>query len=545
VDRSEGARAGEGVSIRGYTFQIDWSQQGHFTGTLEDLTVPSQSRVNTDTIEITVGRESQRTTSHATPARMNVGLRNDDKALSPENSSGPIYGKIFPGRRAQFLATTSTGATVPLIDGLLTGFSIDVNAVDNLFSGEVADAFARLGAENLSTQVYQGYRTGDALNTILDLVGWTGDRAIDPGATVMPYWWVEGDDPITAINNLVDCEGPPSIAYIQGSTFTFHDRHHRILNSAGTLTDIYGDAYTDTYGSGGSQSTFTHIIPAGSGPGGDYKIKAQSFTYDHGLGSIVNSVTFNVPVRLPADSDEVWATDDPIFMAAGDVTQIQASSSDPFVAAAVNMTVDSGTVSATLDRTSGQSCIITLTCTVTATITHLGVLAVGLPVSRTVKVTTEDTGSVARLQRQIWPDDAPRYCNVYDARAIADRIVATYATNRPALTFVISGYSTAAEDKILTLRISDRITVRNDAIGLNADFIVERLVYRIYRLDLIELEVGAQVVDPVQASTVFQFDVAGRGFDQGQFAAAGIDSAATVFQFDVAGHGFDQGVFAT
>jgi hypothetical protein len=41
------------------------------------------------------------------------------------------------------------------------------------------------------------------------------------------------------------------------------------------------------------------------------------------------------------------------------------------------------------------------------------------------------------------------------------------------------------------------------------------------------------------------FDTAGQGFNQGTFAADGLDDPATLFRFDVAGHGFNQGLMGS
>jgi hypothetical protein len=511
------------MSVRGYTFAVDWSQSGSFDRVLEDLS----GRVDPGTIEIVVGRESQKTTAHAVPGRMGITLSNNaDRYLSPENASSPIYGNILPGRRAQLRTTAGTAETM-LIDGVLTALSIAADGGGNPFTAEVSDGYARLGAAKLSTPLYTGYRTGDAINAILDLIEWPGLRSIDPGATLMPYWWVEGDDPATAINNLVDAEGPPSIAYIQGSTFYFHDRHHRILNARSQT----------------SQGTFTHIIPAGAGPGGDYKIESGSFVYDHGLADITNSVTYAVDVRIPGKSAEVWGLDDGFSINSGDTITITAQASDLFTDASVNIST-TATVTTSLDRTSGRAATITLACTGAGYVSHLGLQAIPIPVSRTVKVSASDAGSVARFGEQIWPDDVPQYVDQYDALAIANRIVAGYATNRPTVTFAIAGYNSATKAIIASLLVSDRIAVRNDSIGLNAEFMVERLTYRITQLDLIELVIGASITDPVQSTGAFTFDTSGLGFDQGSFATNGIDATSTVFLFDVAGQGFDQGLFA-
>jgi hypothetical protein len=46
--------------------------------------------------------------------------------------------------------------------------------------------------------MYAGIRTGDAVHRVLDAVGWPADlRDIDPGATVMPWWWLDDVEAFT------------------------------------------------------------------------------------------------------------------------------------------------------------------------------------------------------------------------------------------------------------------------------------------------------------------------------------------------------------
>jgi hypothetical protein len=209
-----------------------------------------------------------------------------------------------------------------------------------------------------------------------------------------------------------------------------------------------------------------------------------------------------------------------------------------------DITSDTGNVTATLSRDSGQSTIITLTASSATVVSRVALTATTIPVARQWKITSEDTSSVGTRGRHTWPTDAP-WANRYDAQAIADRIVATYATNRPVVTFEISSLAGATYmDQIRTRQISDRITIRDDQLGVNRDFIIERIQHTIRRFYDHRLQLTCEVPEPTQPANVFTFDVAGKGFDDGLFGVTGIDSAANVFQFDLAGHGFDQGVFA-
>lgn len=520
------------MTVRGHQLVIDWSQQGsHGAGTLEDVS----SYVLPGDITIAWGRNTDgEVTLASTAGTMAFILNNQAQLFSPENSSSPIAGKIMPGRAVQYQVTNAGTTYTPLL-GALDNFSVEGDPIST-FNASVLDGWGRPGARTLSTGLYQGIRTGDAIGYVLDAIGWTGGRDIDPGATFITWWWEEGTDADTAITKLVHSEGPPAIAYVSGGTFVFRDRHHRLLDAR----------------SQSSQGLFTHIYPEGTGPGGDFKIEAESFLYDNGLKTIVNTASFSVGVRAMAPLGEVWTSTDPLTAASGTATVI-VQPSDPFINAVVpsvaggEIQLQSGSVSGvTLSRTSGQSAILTITCTTDTVITRLALNANSIPVSRTVQVYANDPSSTGIFGIQNWPDaSVPIWANPYDAQAIANKIVSTYASYRPTITFTIVGLNTTYLTQMLTAAISDRITVRNDVRGINAEFIIERLAHRITGLGLAHrLTITCQAAEPVQAANPFTFDVAGKGFDQGQFAADGIDNPATMFRFDVAGHGFDQGVFA-
>ena len=520
------------MTVRGYQLAIDWSRNGTFGYPLEDVS----SYVLRGDIEISWGRDvSGENTLAATSGQMTFGLNNESQVFSPENSSSPIAGKILPSRPVQFLATDANAVTRTLLAGQLDDFDISGDPASE-FSGTVLDGWGRPGGERLSTPLYSGLRTGDAINLILDAIGWTGARDIDPGVTVMPWWWEEGTDAASAVTRLVHSEGPPAIAYVEGGTFVFRDRHHRLFDARSTT----------------SQGTYTHTIPAGALPG-DFKIEAGSFGYDHGAKRITNTATFSVDQRTPRDVAEVWVSEDPLTIASGTTFQITFQATDPFFGAitpsvaAGDIVLQSGVISAvTLSRTSGRAAILSITCSADTTIARLAVRANSVSVARTVQVTATDAGSVGNFGTQAWPDEgAPVWANQYDAQVVATRIVAVYANYRPVITFTVVALNAAYLTEMLDARISDRIIVRNDKRGILGDFMVERLAHRITSLGVVHrLQFTCQSPEPVQPVNEFTFDVAGQGFNQGAFGVDGIDSATTMFRFDVAGVGFDQGVFA-
>lgn len=513
------------MTVRGYTLAIDWAGSGQYNGTYDDVT----SRVQKGEIVIAMGRDSAAQSGQLTAGELGAELNNHDRVLSPEYTSGPLYGRILPGRRIKFTATAGT-TIYTLFESVLDSLDVSSDSA-RTFSARALDAWGKPGAEKLSTGLYQGIRTSDAITIILDAIGWTGGREIDTGSTVMPYWWAEGDDAASAVQKLVNAEGPPAVAYVRGGTFVFRGRHHRLFRTK-SLT---------------SQALFTHIEPAGTGPGNDLKIDKDTFVYDHGLSEIANSVTFSVDTRVLQSETEVWNSDEQISLVSGETRTIDVSSSDPFTGGRVVYDLQSGTVSVGLSRTDGAAAVITVTATSAAVITRLAVIAQAAPAVRTNRITAEDAVSMGTYTRAAWDGDDPDYANRYDAQAIADHIVSVYGSNQPRITFSVTApfYDATKMAALLGLDVSDRITVRNDRHNINTDFIVERIVHRIRNLTLHTVEIGAQVVDPVQSASAFTFGVAGRGFNDGTFATVGIDNPSTVFRFDVGGVGFNQGVFGT
>lgn len=525
------------TAVRGYRLFIDWSNQGTFANTLEDVT----NYVNRTDITFGWGRQADSIDLAAPSSELAFALFNRalrwDRYFSPENTASPIYSLIYPGRTVRF-ERTHLGAIYPLHVGVLDALAV-ADDTARTFTGTSMDNWGRPEGENLSTALYSGIRTGDAINIILDSIGWTGGRAVDPGATYMAWWWAEGVDAASAVTDLVNSEGPPAIAYVEQGTFVFRDRHHRILSSRSRT----------------SQALYTRIIPAGSGPAGDFKIQTGSWAYDHGTKFIANSVSFEVNVRAAQQVQQVYTSTDPISMLNGDVQTIFAQPSDPVFNAiapvvGIDLIVQSGSFTATIGRTSGQVIPITVTCTGDGVIASLALQAQPVTVARTVMVGASDASSDSRYGKQAWPASAP-WCSPYDAQAVANRIVAVYADNQPrvvlSIVWTAGGASSSADrymTEILTRKISDRITIRNDVAGINRDFYVERIDHTISRFQVHRLQLSCVATEPVQPSNVFTFNVAGKGFDQGLFGITGIDTAGSMFLFDTAGQGFDQGQFA-
>lgn len=529
------------MTVRGYQLAALWSRAGDYTGTLEDV---SSYVLDSPDVVVEWGRSQPRATEDAKASTMTFALRNDGRQFSPENASSPIAGQVLTGTPTRLAVTDPANSTTTTVfGGPIATLEVDPTAAARDFTATCSDGWAKPGATRISTPVYQGKRTGDLVQIILDAIGWpSGDsyRRVDWGVTVVPYWWLEDVDAATAINDLVHSEGPPACAWVQNGVFQFRARHHRVQ-----LTESLT-----------SQGTYTHTIPAGAVPG-DFKILAESFQYSHGLDNIVNSATIEVTPRMPGAEQVVWSTDGALMLGSGETRSFILRTDDPFISMQVpdptdgDYTLDSGSVSWSLSRDSGQSATLTMTGGGGGAVisTGLRVRATPLVAGPTQKFSTVNPDSQDTYGPSDWGGTAP-WAYYYDAQAICDRVVSIYSQPRPSVTFDVEAtLSSAGLTRALATQLSDRITVRHDELGLNGDFFVEQVTHTVVQLGVRHIvTIGAQVVEPYQAAAPFIFDTATplvNGFDHGQF---GLDSGvnpSSMFVFDTAGQGFDQGVFAT
>jgi hypothetical protein len=354
-------------------------------------------------------------------------------------------------------------------------------------------------------------------------------------------------DALSAIGDLVKSEGPPAIAYVApDGTFTFRDRHHRLLRqasqtsratfSAGFLGDCEDEPPAEGY-------SFT-----------------RPFTYAHGWRDIVNTVAFDVEERGPdGDLTAVWTDESTYYLTMGQSVDIEAGASDPFIGAVtpepgtdVTFTGPDGAgVDVVLSRDSGASARLTLRAVGgPVTVTGLQLRALPLTVQRTVKVTAADPGSISRHGERAYPDSAP-WAGVQDAEAIASTVLLHYANRRSTVQLRIVSRDPAHYMQVLQRTVSDRIRIVNAEMGLDSDFFVERVTHTVQRIGRpgrppVHAVVLGCEQDLVISLNAFTFDQRGAGFDQGVFDRTAVDSPGEVFVFDDPVQGqFDVGRLGT
>lgn len=522
-----------------YTFSVDWAGDGSFTTLGDDIT----DGIVTD-ISISYGRDQDRQLSPGTVGSAALSVCNVSRTYSPENAGSPLAGDLDPARDVLFKATLG-GTTFPLFQGKIDDFNVKADFSDRNVDFTFLDGMALLQNVKLSTPLYQTLRTGDVINIILDAVGWTGPRDVDHGSTVVPFWWAEGTDALSAINDLVKSEGPPAIAYqAPDGTFVFRDRHHRLLRSTSQhVQAVYAQARLQDCTS-----------PAVTGFG-----FTAPFEYSNGWKDIVNSVSFAVDVRQVAlDVTAVWQSSDTISLTNGESRVIDVSGSDPFINAITPVVgtdftlAGAGTLLVLLDRTSGASAKIIITAVGgSVQVLSMQLRAQTVSVVNTVKVNAQDAVSIANHGEKDYPDDAP-WAGVNDAYALASLILTHYAQRLPTVKIRIPSSDPAHWQQVMQRTLGDRITIQYDEMGMNADFYIESVSHTITRIWTDRPPVHAVVLGcekvPLSAAPVnpLTFDKRGSGFDQGVFDPIVSDDPATIWIWDDPVQGtFDGGLFAT
>lgn len=515
-----------------YTVLIDWDNDGSVLAgsptSGEDVT----ARVlNVRTGQaFSYGRDTARSLSAVKPAQVSVELNNVTKDYSPDNSSSPLYGDLGTGKPVLIYATHSA-VTYELFYGYIDGYSIDPFREKKSVMLTCVDNLAKVASARIQTECYPSIQTGAAIHACLDAAGWDEDlRDIDAGASTLRYWVADQTDAWTAIQEIVQSEGLPAIAYVDPETgnFVFKDRHHRLLDSA-SLT---------------SQATFRDT---GSEP-----LFSDPVEYNVGYRDLINTCVFRVPERQPQAFDEVWQTESTFVVSTGETMVIYATASERFIGAVtpeedVDYKLLSGSATVTLSQTSGLTTQITIEAGSTAYIEGMKIRAYSCPVAREFVTSSIHVDSVDKYGIAS-PDDSstPKHCGVNDMKAIGDIIVAQRAERLPVFTLTVKGANDTRKVQILSRKLSDMVTIVEAETSTNHTHFIEKIGHSITLAGKLHTATfGCERVP--SPGTQFTFGVAGQGFDQGTFGLSGFDDADTVFILDsaVSGHRLGTGKLAT
>lgn len=522
----------------GYSLLVDWDDDGVVTGTGDNVT---PDVLGGGSWNFSYGRDQARQLSPGAVGRAAFSVCNADRVYSPENADSPLAGDLGPARKV-FMDASFQGVDYPLFRGRIGDFQVHVEFTNRNVDFTAFDGLAELQSAEISTQAYRASRTGDLVNVILDAAGWPADlRDVDPGATHPHWWWADGKDAFTALQELILSEGPPSIAYVApDGVFTFRDRHHRILRERSL--DSQASFSAAQFGCDAPVVTGFDYIPP--------------FDYSHGWRDIINQISISSQ-QLTAETVEsvVWEYGVPVSLTAGSTQEITAEASSLFIDAVtpvegIDYTVSGGPVAVTINRTSGQSTTIRIMATGAAVVTGLQLRATTVENTGVINTNKSDADSISDNGIRTYPQSII-WAGEHDAGAVADIILAHYAIRRPIVGLRIVTQDEAHTEQILTRTISDKIDITNGELGLSSPFLIESVSHTITRIGENRVPVHYAVFGCERdldrgGDNPFIFDMSGHGFDQGEFGTSGLDDPGSVFIFDDAVQGqFDSGLFGT
>ena len=320
---------------------------------------------------------------------------------------------------------------------------------------------------------------------ILDEAGWgtgSGNRKLDAGVDTLDVWWTHKEAALSAERKLAKAEG--SFMYVDGSgKFVYEDRHHRLGDGGAGATDHLT-----------SQATFTNTMI-----GMDYQFSARSVrNIIHGRGQKLTARTVAY----------VWETQDRPSVAAffGALIEVWADFANPVTGIVVPVANTDWKANTAADGSGDDE--------------TANVLVAGVKYGQALKMTITNTGSPAkkvfiipgtsdpehtlRVQAQEYEDnpiftsvedgaskaafgeraldvDLPFKGNFNDILSFAEYELARKKDPQPDFTrmTVLNG-SAALQTQMLARKLSDRITVTEDNLGISAqDYFINKEDHRV------------------------------------------------------------------
>ena len=223
-------------------FKIDWDDDGVYTGTGEDVT----SRLKS--VEWRRGRDqASQLTGRSVAGRLIATLDNSDGDYSSFNTGSPIAGDTVPGRKVQIELGN------PTLAARWTGFLRTLDPIPhtrslNLVRLEAWGPLGHLGQEDVDLAMATSKLTGQAINDILDGVGWpAGDRDIDAGQTTMDRFWLDQQKFLSACRTVERTESG-FLREAKNGDIRFEDRHARLKSPHTVSQATFSDALGATIG---------------------------------------------------------------------------------------------------------------------------------------------------------------------------------------------------------------------------------------------------------------------------------------------------------
>ncbi len=470
-----------------YKVLVDWSNDGDFTGTGEDVTARTLVP-----LEVERGRDyASALTGRSVAGNARIILNNESGDYSSFSTGSPLAGNLVPGRKVQVQAGGGefpfvfehTFPEAPLFTGHIDRLVpiADPHGVDKV----ILEAWGVLGHYNqkdVEIAMQTSRRTDQAIGDILDAAGFpAAGRTLATGQTTMTRFWQDRARFLTALRTVEETEGG-FIKELRDGGIEFEDRHKRLKSphttSQATFTDAGGGA-TERYQYVEQLDPLPFIFNTFEAEVFIYTVESLAVLYTH------EETGADSPLLVPGESRTFWfnypGPDAATNGFAVDAWTTPVSSTDYTANSAsggggTDLTADIGVAVSKLSN----AMKVTFTnnhATLPAYLTLIQGRGTAVTVSDPIRVRGTDATSEAAYgersftaQTRFFPDsgEAQDWCN-YN--------LAIYKDPVPIITLRVNGNtSEEMRAQVFQRDLSDRITLTatgNANLGINEDFFIE------------------------------------------------------------------------
>lgn len=454
------------VLVAGYVVYVDWNNDGDFSDANEDITSDVKF------IRISRGRDDD--LDKAEVGKCTIVCHDGSAKYVPENTSSPLYGNLLPARPVEVKYGSDT---------LFYGFLDDILPNPDRNRKEATllcvDGFDQLKRAKVTVALQTSQKSGQLYTTALDTVSWSAtNRTLDAGIDTYPLVHAEKQSCLDFLQKIEKSEF--GFCYIShDGKLTWEDRHHR-LKSPHTTSQWTATA-----------SDYRQIKPTESLKGVRNKVllSAQPKTKAGSLSTIwtlqENATNGDSPLITAGETKTYFAE----YADANGIPNIAGDVVDPLVAS-TDYTGNAAIDGSGADRTSDVSVTITVfaasaklevenTSGTSLYLTSLQVRGKIYTDQPRLRVEAEDsTSQTAYLERDL-SVELPYYQNAATMQSIADHYL--YIKKVPITGYIIELAN--ADDtiwtQIVTRKLSDRITLQNSDLNIDADFFIDKMKHEI------------------------------------------------------------------
>jgi hypothetical protein len=241
------------MAVGTYVMAVDWSGDGDFGDTGEDITA------RTISVEYNRGNDyASQLVGKATAGTLTAMLNNESGDYSTFNASSPLAGNLVPGRKIKLTANDGS-TTFTLWSGFLDSIEpMPAASGPNLARLRAIGPLGYLNKFEVSTAMFTDTATGALVGEILDAAGWPADdRDIDTGLITLPYFWAQRTPTFQALRLIEDTE-TAMLEENGAGQIVYRDRHARSKDARSTASQA---TYSDASGAGLAYGGITQIDP--------------------------------------------------------------------------------------------------------------------------------------------------------------------------------------------------------------------------------------------------------------------------------------------